>query len=413
MMSPDFLRRLQEMRQARLRTQDFQKWKDRNPTAATGAGVWTAAPWTGQTAQTIVYDPTNGKAYPNPAAALSAGVTNFTYQIPPGMNIDWSYWDQFRQPVAPRPAAAPAQTVTVADQTIPFRPPAKTEETEETEETDTTKPFEIPELAKRFADAGMFGRAKKAVEDAGGTWTKEMSRKLRAAAKATKYYGGVFENQSTIDALVDKYTLANASSGPGGKISYKVMMGKAKRDYEKKHGVGSWTKAVHVAVAASLQRKLNADAADSTRDISDNTNVIDSGSSGSSNSGSSNSGSSNSGSSNSDIFGGIKRGRLAEAQRYADAGMFGRAKQQIELGGGTWNKDISRKLRADAKSTTNYGGDYKDQAELDALLQNSKVLVDGKLKMGRAKQAYEKKHGKGSWSKTIHKRLKASHQRNQ
>jgi hypothetical protein len=244
----------------------------------------------------------------------------------------------------------------------------------------------------------MFGRAKKAIEDAGGIWTKEMSRRLRTAAKNAKYYGGVFENQSTIDALIDKYTLANASSGEGGKISYKVMMGKAKRDYEKKHGVGSWTKAVHVAVAASLQRKLNADAADSTG--VDDTNVIDPDSSDDS-------------SSDSDIFSGIKRGRLGEAQRYADAGMFGRAKQQIELGGGTWTKAMSKKLRADVKSSTNYGGDFKDQAKLDALLKNSKVLVDGKIKMGRAKQAYEKKYGAGSWSKTIHKRLKASHQRNQ
>jgi len=46
-----------------------------------------------------------------------------------------------------------------------------------------------------------------------------------------------------------------------------------------------------------------------------------------------------------DPFSGIKGGRLAEAQRLAGLGKMGRAKQQIELGGGTWNKNIHRALR--------------------------------------------------------------------
>ena len=45
-------------------------------------------------------------------------------------------------------------------------------------------------------------------------------------------------------------------------------------------------------------------------------------------------------------FSGVSAGRLAEAQRFADMGKMGRAKQQVELGGGTWNRDMSRAFRS-------------------------------------------------------------------
>lgn len=250
-MTPEFLKRLQELRQARLRTQEFQKWMARNPDAPTGTGVWNAAPWTGQTAQAIVYDPITGKAYPNPAAALSAGVKNFSYQIPAGMNVDWSYWDQFRQPPPP-PRPAPMQTVTVKDQTVPFSHDSTGAAQSAPAPAPAPESFQMPDEAKRFAAAGMMGRASAAVKAAGGTWTKDMHRQLKKDAEGKKNYGGDFANQSDIDDMVKKYGVMDASRG--GKIIQKVQMGKVKRDWEKKHGKGSWNKDVHVAIAASAQR---------------------------------------------------------------------------------------------------------------------------------------------------------------
>ena len=269
MMSPEFMRKLQELRQQRLRTQDFQKWKAANPTSPTGEGRWNAAPWTGQTAQTLVYDTTNGKAFPNPQAALSAGVNNFSYQIPSGMTVDWSYWDQFRQP--PPPAPKPVRPITVTDQTV--------------------LPGSNPVPRDNATDNATDNAA-----DDNSTTTEE-------------------------------------------------------------------------------QPPVNP-------------------------------------------FAGIKAGRLAEAQRYADAGMMGRAREQILLGGGTWGRDnkktdaagliFSKALRTGAKTATNYGGDFKDQAKLDAVA--GKVTADGK--MGKARKAYEAANGKGTWNKTVHKRLAATLGRN-
>jgi hypothetical protein len=71
--------------------------------------------------QTTVYDPMTGKAYPNPGVATSEGVANFSYQIPSGMTVDWSYWDRFAQP---EPTPVTATETVVADQTLPFNPPA-------------------------------------------------------------------------------------------------------------------------------------------------------------------------------------------------------------------------------------------------------------------------------------------------
>ena len=45
-------------------------------------------------------------------------------------------------------------------------------------------------LAKQYADAGMFARAKAAFEAAGGTWTNEVHRQLKTEAAATPRYGG-------------------------------------------------------------------------------------------------------------------------------------------------------------------------------------------------------------------------------
>tara|TARA_R110002020_G_scaffold316807_2_gene532175 strand:- start:9429 stop:10253 length:825 start_codon:yes stop_codon:yes gene_type:complete len=268
MISPAFLKKLKELRQSRLRTQDFQKWKAANPTAATGTGVWNAAPWTGQTAQAIVYDTTNGKAFPNPQAALSAGVSNFSYQVPAGMTVDWSYWDQFRQP--PPPPRPVAQPVTVTNQTLPFTHDSETGQAQSPTSQPATsapetsapepEPFQMPDQAKRFADAGMFGRASAAVKAAGGTWSKDMHRQLKKDAGSNKNFGGDFKNQGTIDGiLANTDLLADATSGPGGKISYKVPMGKAKKEYEKIHGKGSFTKETHVAIAAAQKRKEKAE----------------------------------------------------------------------------------------------------------------------------------------------------------
>ena len=258
MMSPEFMRKLQELRQQRLRTQDFQKWKAANPTSPTGEGRWNAAPWTGQTAQTLVYDTTNGKAFPNPQAALSAGVNNFSYQIPSGMTVDWSYWDQFRQP--PPPAPKPVRPITVTDQTVlpgpNPAPPPDTASAPASEEPAPEEPalFQMTDQARRFADAGMFGRAKGAVEAAGGTWDKGMHRQLKADAGSNKNYGGDFKNQSTINSILDKASLVTDAT-KDGEISYKVPMGKAKKAYEAKHGKGAWSKEVHVAVAAAQKRR--------------------------------------------------------------------------------------------------------------------------------------------------------------
>ena len=98
-----------------------------DPTTAAGAGKRSTGSrrpmWAGVSpgdVQTIVYDPITGKAYPNPSEARGAGVTNFTYNIPSGMNIDWSWWDKFKQPATTTPAPVP---ITVAPQEIAYSDP--------------------------------------------------------------------------------------------------------------------------------------------------------------------------------------------------------------------------------------------------------------------------------------------------
>ena len=84
---------------------------------AIGSALPTLAAQQPTDVQVIVYDPSNGKAYPNPSAARAAGVTNFIYNAPSGINIDWSYWDQLAQP---EPEAVEVGEVEVESQELPF-----------------------------------------------------------------------------------------------------------------------------------------------------------------------------------------------------------------------------------------------------------------------------------------------------
>ena len=111
-------------------------------------------------------------------------------------------------------------------------------------------------------------------------------------------------------------------------------------------------------------------------------------------------------------FAGIDAGRLAQAQRYANAGLFGRAKQQIGLGGGNWD-NVGGLLRQDAKENpyvkgSSMGFDWGD-ATAGRLAKAKELAAAGK--MGQAKQMYER--GGGKWSPGMHSQFKAWQKANQ
>jgi len=103
----------------------------------------------------------------------------------------------------------------------------------------------MAEQAKRFADAGMFGRAKKEVEATGGVWSKSMHRQLKKDADAIKQYGGRFEYDWTgVDANELEDIKAHAKAG---------KFGRAKKAVE--DAGGKWTKEMSVQLRAKNRRK--------------------------------------------------------------------------------------------------------------------------------------------------------------
>jgi hypothetical protein len=90
-----------------------------------------------------------------------------------------------------------------------------------------------------------------------------------------------------------------------------------------------------------------------------------------------------------------------QAQRFANAGKFGRAKQQIEAGGGYWaggddGLNMSRLIRKEAAASDNYGGDWDwGNANADQVAQAQRFANAGL--MGYAKGAM----GEGNWNKGI------------
>jgi hypothetical protein len=217
-----------------------------------------------------VYGP-EGKAFPNPAAAMAAGVSNFVYNIPSGVNVDWSYWDKFAQPPTTTPVPVP---ITVAPQNTvvpgintnapdagentnpPTQPPSgggDNTTTPTVTPTVTPKPDPFAGIkrgrlaeAMRFADAGMIGRARQQIELGGGTWVKEglISQKLRKGAKDIDRYGGDFPFKGT-----DSAAITSALS----KIGSNFSMGKARKAIE--DAGGTWTQEMHKRLKAEKKRQ--------------------------------------------------------------------------------------------------------------------------------------------------------------
>ena len=106
-----------------------------------------------------------------------------------------------------------------------------------------------------------------------------------------------------------------------------------------------------------------------------------------------------------DPFAGISAGRLGQAQRFADAGMFGRAKQQIGLGGGNWD-DVGGLLRQQAGETDNYGGDWNWGGASDADVAQAQRFANAGM-MGRASGMFG-----DNWNKQMHTQLQAERKAN-
>jgi len=97
---------------------------------------------------------------------------------------------------------------------------------------------------------------------------------------------------------------------------------------------------------------------------------------------------------------GISQGRLGQAQRFANAGQFGRAKQQIGLGGGNWD-DVGGLLRTEAAADDNYGGDWNWGGASDADVAQAQRFANAGM-MGRAKGIMG-----DNWNKKMHTQFQA------
>jgi len=101
-----------------------------------------------------------------------------------------------------------------------------------------------------------------------------------------------------------------------------------------------------------------------------------------------------------DPWAGISQGRLGQARRFANAGQFGRAKQQIGLGGGNWD-DVGGLLRTEAAADDNYGGDWNWGGASDADVAQAQRFANAGM-MGRAKGIMG-----DNWNKKMHTQFQA------
>ena len=209
--------------------------------------------------------------------------------------------------------------------------------------------------AQRFSGAGQFGRAKQAWEQGGGEWTPE-------TRQAMEQLGGVSAGR-----------LGQALRfGQGG------MFGRAANQIGL--GGGEWGEPGE-GVGGLLRDYLKTDP--STEDL---------------------------GSFN---YGDISDADLAQAQRFAQAGMMGRAKGLFgDAWSGAYGKRLNTQLQADAarnpyEKGTSMGFDWGDATDEQVAAAKEAALA-GTGKMGRAAKAF----GSG-WSPLMHQQMKAYYKANQ
>lgn len=96
---------------------------------------------------------------------------------------------------------------------------------------------------------------------------------------------------------------------------------------------------------------------------------------------------------------------LGQAQRFANAGMFGRARQQVVAGGGNWD-DYGARLRAGAGANDNYGGAWDWGKASDADVAQAQRFANAGM-MGRAKGVMG-----DNWNKQINTQFQAESRAN-
>ena len=103
-------------------------------------------------------------------------------------------------------------------------------------------------LAKRYADAGMIGRAKAAFEQAGGSWDTGTHKRMVEERNQTDSYGGLFDFDWASRGITDAADLEQIKAWAKGNL-----YGKIKQFMEAKKP-GSFDKDVHVKLQAFAHR---------------------------------------------------------------------------------------------------------------------------------------------------------------
>jgi len=176
----------------------------------------------------------NINQWPN-AVADAVGVTGDALINPPYNPIIGPVTEE----VAQTPAVTPSAVVSSS--------PAPVVDDVVVEEVDPWAALDQDKLnlAKRYADAGMLGRAATAFKDAGGVWDRTTGDRLRTEAGETSRYGGDFD--------FSKYGIKQRDFGAISDYAKQGKFGKIKQMVTK--GGGAWDKNLHVKLAAEYQGK--------------------------------------------------------------------------------------------------------------------------------------------------------------
>jgi len=235
------------------------------------------------TAQVITFAYIQGKWYsfPNPAAARAAvekysgNMQSLRSEKPTGVNIDTSLGWNLEGGVLPETILPAAGVTGDALFTPPLNPIIRSGETE-TVPPGTSTPIggggdeaeiigertiidydnswdnldqDLLNLAKRYADAGMMGRARQAFNQSGGTWdTDTHKRMIQERDQEGPHYGGQFEFDWANRGITDAADLEKIKSWAKG-----GLFGRIKQFMEAKKP-GSYDKDVHVKLQAFTHR---------------------------------------------------------------------------------------------------------------------------------------------------------------